>query len=128
MSISLDDIRAEAERRYGDLVVDFPAGPVRFRAFLRLPEKSRAAFVDYERRFRGLVDTDPAGAAEVNAEVADAGRMLDLMRDMLAVTADRPDVFTAAVDELDDGPAVVATLWEHYQNTSQPGEASRSAG
>lgn len=130
MSISLDDIRAEAERRYGDLVVDMPGGTVRFRAFLRLPEHARTAFVAYEREFRGLADTDQPGtdASAATADAADAGRLLDLMRDMLAVTADRPEVFTAAVAELDDGPAVVAMLWEHYQGTTQPGEALRSAG
>lgn len=121
MGISLDDIRAEAERKYGDLEVDLPGGTVRFRAFLRLPAHLREQFVAYEREFRGLVAAGDEASATTDA--ADAGRVLDIMRDMLATTADYPEVFRAAVAELDDGPAVVATLWEHYQNTTQPGEA-----
>lgn len=118
--MKLDDIRAEAERRYGDLEVEFPGGIVRFRAFLRLPEHARTAFVSYEQEFRGLIDADSM------TDTADAGRVLDIMRDMLAVTADDPDLFLSSIRQLDDGPAVVATLWEHYQNKSQPGEAPRS--
>lgn len=118
--MNLDELRAEAERRYGDLEVDLPGGTVRFRAFLRLPEHARTAFITHEKQLRGLIDT------EANTDAADAGRVLDIMRDMLAVTVDNPDLFLAAVRELDDGPAVVATLWEHYQDKSQPGEASRS--
>lgn len=120
--LTLDDIRADAERKFGDLSVDFTAGPINFRAFLRMGEKQRKKFAALESEFRALV------SGEATTATTDADRVIELMRDMLAVTADKPSAFLAEIRKNEDWPALVAVIWEHYQNRAQLGEASRSDG
>ncbi|MEU7570332.1 phage tail assembly protein [Micromonospora sp. NPDC049240] len=109
-TVSLDDIRAAAEAKYGSL--DIPLGSLTVRLLnpLRLSKKNRDALTSVQNR----LDEDGA-----DQEV--------LLREALTVIAEHPTQAKALLKEIGEDLAVMATIFERYAAGTQAGEASPSA-
>lgn len=116
---SLDELRAEARKRYADYPVTLSNGTVvTLRAPLRLSSEARTALRGMQQQISTMQD----------AETYSDSSLLDLLRDMLITVADDEVGGKALVDEIGDDLAVLQTLFEDYSERTQAGEASHSAG
>lgn len=113
--MSLADIKAEADRRYGDLDVD----GVRFRSVLRLGADKQ------ERIDKGLQKIQELRQAEAEAGgVGDVAEVRSTVEDVLVTVADSRDRAERMVQDLDLAELMV--LLEMWMETTQPGEAQPS--
>jgi len=113
-NISLADLRAEADKSYGDLIVD----GVVFRALLRLADKSRKKASELLDRINGLRQAADEDAGETLTTLSTTIREL-----LILVGADQA-ASKALVAQLDD--AELMTLLAMWNETTQPGEAASS--
>ena len=112
----LDDIRRTAHQRYGHYPVTLSDGfVVTLRAPLRMESDERTLLRQMQHRMNTMQD-DP--------ETTD-GDLMALMRELLCLVAEG-DTGQRLVDEVGDDLSVLQTLFEHYSERTQPGEASHS--
>lgn len=126
MGISLDQLNAEADKRFAPFVVDdVPGGSVTLRNALRLPKADRDRLRKLQKDVNKLklaTDADESGDSSA-AEEAVVG-MLQKMFGILAAEAGGGDRLSEAVG---DDPAKLMLIMEMYAEDTQLGEALRSA-
>ncbi len=109
-TITLDQIRADIEKKYAPLEVDLGDRKVLLITALRLPKDKRRQLFGLQQQ----TDGDDADAAEK--------AMHDIVRIIAKTTADGDALLKAVGDDL----AVLSEILNEYGRVSQPGEASRS--
>lgn len=114
--VSLADIKAEADRQYGDFEVD---GAV-FRSIMRLTGEKKAKASGLLKELQGLQEAEKGQATFEETNIAARGVMTDLMMVVAATQAPAK----ALCAKLDD--AELLTLVQMYIKETQPGEASSS--
>lgn len=114
-SFSLEAIREESQRRYGNVTItDVDGGPVVLSAPLRLSDAAMDKVQQLVSEIEGL---------QTEANSMDTVHRMDaLMREVLTLVADKPDVAGAMFDALDRPDRNV--LFEKWIADTQPGEAS----
>ncbi len=114
-SFSLGAIREESERRYGNVTItDVDGGPLVLSAPLRLSDSAMDKVQQLVSEIEGL--QNDANSMET------VHRMDGLMREVLMLVADKPEVAGAMFDGLDRPDRNV--LFEKWIADTQPGEAS----
>lgn len=109
-AISLDDIRAAAEAKYGSTDITLSDGTVtKLLNPLRLPKTKRASL----GTLQATLDEDGVDQEAV-------------LRDALALVASSPTRAQALLDEIGDDLALLAQVFESYSAGAQVGEASPS--
>lgn len=120
MGISLNQINAEADKRFQQFVVDdVPGGQVVLRNAIRLQKSERAQLVGMNKAIVELKASAEAGEF-------DEDEMLDLVGKFFDVVA-IGDGGKRLVDALDGDLAKLMVLMEMYAEDTQLGEALRSA-
>lgn len=110
-AITLDDIRAAAEARYGSTDIDLGDGTVvKLLNPLRLPKEKRA-------KLTGLQDRLGVDGADQEALLAEA----------LSTVAESPIKAAKLLKAVGGDLAVLASIFEAYSRGTQVGEASPSA-
>jgi len=109
-SMNLDDIRAAAEAKYGDLPITMAGGKtVKLLNALRLPKVKRDALAKMQEN----LDAEGADQAEV-------------LRDVIRTVADSKAGADALIKEVGDDLAVLAEIFSEYGKGTKLGEASGS--
>lgn len=112
ITVTLDDIRAEAERRYGNVEMELPSGHVAvLRNYVNLSAEERANLAGVQTRLSAGEDED----ADLDME--------SLVHQALSIVAGKK-----SADELRTvlGLGGMLTLFARYGEASQVGEAERS--
>lgn len=116
-TFSLDSIREESERRYGNVTitdVDGHGSTLQLSAPLRLSDAAMDKVQQLVSEIEGL---------QTEANSMDTVHRMDaLMREVLTLVADQPEVAGAMFDALDRPDRNV--LFEKWIADTQPGEAS----
>lgn len=111
--ISLNDLRAQADNRYGMMPVQFGNDgerEVRFRNLLRVPDFERKQFADLGERLQDSgIEEQPA-----------------LIREMLTVVAHDKAEAAAFFADVGEDFGLIAYLLERYIGDTQAGEAEGS--
>ena len=111
--VSLDSIRAAAEKQYGSFDIDLGNGEVaRLLNPLRLPKEVRAKLTSLE------------AAAEAAGD--DADHTEEQIEETLRLLAQTPEQAEALFAALGGDLALMATIMEQYSDNTQAGEASPS--
>lgn len=114
-SFTLAGIREESERRYGNVTItDVDGGPLTLSAPLRLSDEAMDKVQQLVGEIEGL-------QTEANS-METVHRMDGLMREVLTLVADKPDVAGQVFDSLERPDRNV--LFERWIAETQPGEAS----
>lgn len=118
----LDDIRAEAERRYTPTQIELEDGTVvELRALLRLGKKERSEVLATVDEINGLQDED-------EDDDTAAGKVADIVAKIIETVATKPKKLLEALDHED--PAVRAHLHMQvlsaWMGNTQLGEAESS--
>lgn len=120
MGYTLDQLRQDVERRYGDFEVELAEGvTLALRSPLRLSSDERhdldGMFSAYQR------------AREETSEIAVVDTTVDMLRDQIRILARDKAVADRFLDS-DSGSdiAVLSVLVEHYNEETQAGEATPS--
>lgn len=108
-TLTLDDIRAAAEAKYGSLDIDIGSITVKLLNPLRLTRKKRDALITVQN--------------QLNEEGADQEKLL---REALMLVAETPDQAKALLKAIGDDLALLVTIFEQYVERTQLGEASAS--
>jgi tail assembly protein len=109
-AISLDDIRASAEAKYGSTDITLSDGTLtRLLNPLRMPKAKRTALGTLQDK----LDEDGVDQEAV-------------LREALTLVASSPARAQALLDEIGDDLAMLATVFETYSRGAQVGEASPS--
>lgn len=112
-SFTLDDLRAEVEKKYAPLQITLSDGTVvTLRHLLRLKDKVREQVVD---TLKLLESTD--------GEDQDAAEMIDAATTVLKLVADQG---TKLIRELDGDVTLIMAVLERWAESTQPGEATPS--
>ena len=116
MQFSLDDIRAAAEKKYGDLTIPgVEGGDVRLVNVLRLPKEKRNAL----KALQSKADEKP----EEGAESPDEGEVLhESIRIVAASESEAERLLSVVGDDL----TMLAVIFEAYTEGTELGEASAS--
>jgi hypothetical protein len=114
-TMSLADIKAEAERRYGDLDVD----GLKFRPLLRLPEDRRNHVTEMLRQVRTVQQVEDEGG------IPDLDALRKIVGDVLRAVASSEYQADSMLPALDLAELMV--LFEEWMGTTQPGEAQPSS-
>lgn len=114
--VTLADIKAEADRQYGDLEVD----GVALRSIMRLSGEKKAKASALLKELQFLQEAEKAEATFEDTNIAARG----VMTDLLVVVAATQAPAKALCAKLDD--AELLTLVQMYIKATQPGEASSS--
>jgi hypothetical protein len=109
-NFSLDDIRAAAEKKYGDTTIDLGDEQMVLVNPLRLDKEKRKALTSIQER---------------SEEGADEG---DVMREALRLATSTPAAAEKFIDIAGDDLTLLATVFESYTEGVQMGEASASQG
>jgi len=122
--ITLDELRGEVDKKYGDLEVD----DVVLRPALRLPKDKRKKATALLREVQKTVDEAESSDADADGADAAIDRAEDAarkaMEDLVVTVATDAVAARKMVAKLDT--AELLTLIEMYVETTQPGEASGS--
>jgi hypothetical protein len=114
--VGLDDIRAEAERQFGDLEVGLPGGQtVRLRHALRLSKQDRERLGE----LGGMIATIAQDSSDEDALVAAVG-------DVLLLVAESKTAGRAVHSAIRGDLLTLMGLFRKYQEVCQVPEASRS--
>lgn len=109
-AISLDAIRADAERKYGSTDVALSDGStVKLLNALRLPKQTRNTIRDLQGKLR-----------------EDGADQEALLEEVLSLVASSPARAKALMDEIDGDLAVLVAVFERYSEGTSAGEASAS--
>lgn len=115
-SVTLDEIRAAADAKYGSYDIALDSMIVRLLNPLRLPKANRDALVDIQCR--------------LDVESTDAALDLDqeaLLAEAITTIAETPTQAEALLAAIGGDLAVLAEVFEGYLMGTQAGEASASA-
>lgn len=107
--MKLDDIRAAAEAKYGDLPIEVGDKTVKLLNALRLPKAKR----DELKKFQEKLEAEDADQAEV-------------LRDVIRLVAESKAGADLLVKSVGDDLAVLAEIFAEYGNRTKLGEASGS--
>lgn len=107
--LTLDDIRAAAEAKYGSLDIKLADVTVRLLNPLRMSKKNRDALMAVQERL---------GEDNVDQEA--------LIKEALTLVAENGPQAKALLKEIGDDLAAMATTFERYVGGTQAGEASAS--
>lgn len=118
MKVTLDDIRAAAERKYGDYEIDLGDRTLLLRHALRLPEKQRDQLLELITSVKSAQDT----------EDPDVTSMLTLICDALRLLASRTEDADVLIGLIGDDLTMLMEIFEGYLSVAMPGEASPSDG
>jgi hypothetical protein len=108
--LTLDDIRAAAEAKYGSLPIDLGSVTVKLLNPLRMAKKNREALQAVQSKL-GEDDADQEA----------------LLREALTLVCENGPQAKALLKEVGDDLAVMATIFERYVEGTSSGEASPSA-
>ena len=112
--VSLNQVNAEADERYGPFIVeDVPGGDVTLRNIIRCTENE----IDQVSKLDGRMKE-----AQKNSNV---GAALACARELIALVADGQDG-KRLLDEIGEDPAKVMFVLELWAEATQAGEALRS--
>ena len=115
--VTLADIRAAADKKYGDYEIDLGDGRIlKLRNALRLPEQQRDQLMALLNQLN----------AARNTETQDLGVMVGLIRDMVRFVADSPHLAEQLLSTVGDDLGVLMELVMGYMEVATPGEASPS--
>ncbi|MCO1575366.1 phage tail assembly protein [Crossiella sp. SN42] len=106
-------MRAQLDRRFANFSITCPSGEVILRAVIRLPKHQRDRV---EALLTSLDDGNPG-----------TNEALEVMRQVLAESADHPERLLTMLDGEEDSDALTTVLFQEWAERTQPGEASRSA-
>ncbi|MFC4089356.1 phage tail assembly protein [Micromonospora sp. GCM10011541] len=104
--MTLDDIRAAANAKYGSFDISLGELNVRLLNPLRMPKKNRDALMATQEKL---------GADDADQEA--------LLKEALNLVAETPAQAKALLKEVGDDLAVLATIFEGYVKGTQAGEA-----
>jgi hypothetical protein len=110
-TLTLDDIRAAAEAKYGSLPIELPTCVVKLLNPLRMSKKNRDALTAVQEKL---------GEDGADQEA--------LLREALSLVCENGPQAKALLKEVGDDLAVMATIFERYVEGTSSGEASPSAG
>lgn len=114
--VTLDDIRAAAEAKYGSFDIEVDGQAVRLLNPLRLSKPNRDALLAIQRQ---LDVEDPEAAMVVDQEA--------LLSQAITTIAATPAQAEALLTAIGGDLAVLAEVFEGYLKGTQAGEASASA-
>ncbi|WP_263729959.1 phage tail assembly protein [Cellulomonas sp. SG140] len=109
-TMTLDDIRAAAEAKYGSFDVELDGSTVRLVNPLRMTKAKRKAVLDLQ--------------SKLNDEGSDQE---ELLGELIVAVAENPSAGKALVKSIGGDLAMLAVLFEGYSQQVQVGEASASA-
>lgn len=113
-SITLSDIQAAANAKYGDFAITLPTGEViNFIPALRLPKARR-------QELAGALNLDE------RAKLANGDDVYDVYKDVFRISARTPEGFSRLEAAVGDDPAVWDELTTEFMKETQSGEASPS--
>lgn len=128
MKVTLDDIRAAAERKYGDYEVDLGQDRVLVLSNpLRLPKAKRKdlfALIDKVQ----ADDTGPDADEDRPSQADEIEGQLGAVRDILRLIADRAEYAEELITAIGDDLPMLMEIFEGYMGVAQPGEALNSEG
>lgn len=117
-SVTLDSIRRESERRYGNYAITLPDETVVvLRAPLRLQSHERQTLREMQSAIADVQDSESYSDSDV----------LALLQGMIRVVAEDSDTGGQLVEAIGDDLATLQTMFENYTERTQSGEASHSA-
>lgn len=117
---SLDQLREDTEKKYGDFVVELGNDEeVRLRTPLRLPKEGREELRKMFRQYRELQESDDDGQFV-------SEQSIQLMRDQLYLLATNKNMANRMLKLVGDDLALLSGLLEAYAEATQLGEASAS--
>lgn len=115
-TMTLDELRADVERKYGDFVLALSDGtPVNLRAGMRLPKEDRVALRELQRRYSELSEADEGGDRE--------DELVDIVAGQIEVISDDAENARRLVSEIGDDLALLMSVMTAYMEATQPGEA-----
>lgn len=115
--VTLADIQAAADKKYGDYVIELEDGKVALPSLLRLPPAKRAEFMAVAEEIKG---TSEALKADPGADVA-----APLERALRAATRTKRDG-DRLIKACGGDPAVLMEIFGSYARATQPGEVPAS--
>lgn len=114
-SFTLDDIRAAAEKKYGDLTIPLPEGDAVLVNVLRLSKDKRKALKE--------VQTKAEADAEDPETDSDEG---DVLRESVRIVTQTKEQADRLLAEVGDDLTMLAVIFEQYTGDTEMGEASAS--
>ncbi|PZG20597.1 phage tail assembly protein [Nonomuraea aridisoli] len=115
--VTLADIKAAADRKYGPFVVELPDGEVQLQSLLRLPSKKRKDLLAKADELKNM--------AEMMKDQPDLD-LAEVLEDVLRVVAPSKAAADRLFKACDHDAAVLMEVFLGYMEAAQPGEAQPS--
>jgi hypothetical protein len=115
--VTLADIKAAADRKYGPFVVELPDGEVQLQSLLRLPKKKRGELLAKAEELKNV--------GELMQQQADLD-LAALIEDILRTVAPSKAAADRLIKACDHDVAVLMEVFLGYMEAAQPGEAKPS--
>ena len=125
MGYTLDQLREDVERKYGDFEIEISEGvTLALRSPLRLSSDERH---DLDAMFNTYRKSRDDESDEDESEIAVVDTTVDMLRDQIRILArDKKVADRFLGSEFGSDIAFLSVLVEHYNEATQPGEASPS--
>lgn len=127
-TVTLDFIVEAADKKFANLTIDLPSGPVVLVNAMQLPKAKRDELLGSQKRLsKAKEEAEAALESGEDVEEVEADQVEQLQETLRIVVKGGEENADRLIEALDGNLARLATVFELYTNGTELGEASASA-